>query len=197
VANMGDDSKTNNPYRFGDDKTDLLRQMKPTEKRAAASAPISLDTRTIHANRGRVLFLCILPLLPAVLLVISAMYYYRVIPPGDASLRYLAVGLCSFFSGGLVATSVFIYLSYALKSVIMETRRLVIRDSDSMLAADWHQIVVKPVQGSFVKICTLEMAGRTCWIDSVFFPEFPVAVKTIKERVDAANAAMNSSTVVL
>lgn len=193
---MAEKPGKNQPYRI--DNADV-RFLKGTKPPPGKKGPVisDLSTREVRVSFARVIVFCVVPLIPAVLLVKAATTYYRIIPAGDLTMRYLAVGLCSAFAGALVSGASYLFLKYSRKTITIEAKRLVVRDSDSLLAAGWAEVVVDPIKGGFVKTCVMHLAGRTRWIDSVFFPEFLEAVRLCKERAAAANAAMRDPTVIL
>lgn len=187
--------KGENSYRIESPDVKLLVAKKPAEKKQVTIT--TLDTRIVQVSFPRIIIFCVLPLIPAALLIKAATTYYKIIPAGDLTMRYLAVGICSAFAGALVAGSSYLFLKYSRKTITIETKRLMVRDSDSLLSVGWSEVTVEPVKGGVVKTCVMHLAGRSRWIDSVFFPDFDQAVSLINERAVAANAAMNDSTVVL
>lgn len=193
---MAEIPEKKSPYRIDSANVRFLNDSTPPPD---SKGPIITDLRTreVRVSFTRVIVLCVVPLIPAAMLLMAAKTYYRIIPAGDPAMRYLAVGLCSAFAGALVSGASYLFLKYSRKTFIIEAKRLVVRDADSLLAVGWNEVLVDPVKGGFVKTCVMHLAGRIRWIDSVFFPEFQEAVRLCNERAAAANAALRDTTVVL
>lgn len=187
---MGDIRDKDNPYRINEKMLGLQEIKKPEQQSISLK---SIDTRVIKVSPSRILIFCVLPFIPAALLILSAVNYYRIIPAGDPTMRYTAVGVCAAFAGLLVSGSSYLYLKYSQKTITLEQKRLVVRDADSLIAVGWGEVTIDAVKGGMVKMCVFHLAGRRRWIDSVFFPEFNLAVRAISERVKATQAAMNDT----
>lgn len=153
--------------------------------------------RKFGVNKVRVMTLCLAPLVPCVLLFLSAWGYSKSIPDGDATTRMLIVGLCSIMGTLLLTGGVYIYITYGQRALELDAQRLIILEGEGMLTANWTEVVPESVRGSAVKTFAFYAAGRRKTVDSLFFPEFDQIVSAINERVDSVQAAMRETTHVL
>ena len=188
---MGDKRDKDNPYRIDEAELGLHKIIKKPDEKAFTLK--SIETRVVKVSASRVVMFCVLPFIPAALLIWSAVRYYRIIPEGDPTMRYFAVGICAAFAGLLISGSSYLYLKYSQKTITLEQKRLVVREADSLLAVGWSEVTIDPVKGGLVKMCVFHLAGRRRWIDSVFFPDFNEAVEGISDRVKAAHVALNET----
>lgn len=192
---MADDAeKTGNRYQLSD--TDV-RLMTGGVDFAVVPGKDGFVPRHFKPNLIRVGAFCAVPMIPGVLLILSAVNYYNTIPTGDMPLRYLSVGICLSMASVSLIGALYLYGLCARRVIKVEPLYIVLSEGRSSVRAKWREVAVRPTRSRVIKTLILIVAGRRVLIDSLFFPDFKEIVTDVNERVQRARAAATDTTYVV
>lgn len=145
--------------------------------------------RTYSASLSRVLALFVMTLALAGMVATMAWHSIRDIPPGDGVFRIVAFGWCGLLNLSLLVVAYQLFDASFRRTIHMEAGRLVIRDSNALVASHWGEVTMGQPRRRFgVRYVEILVAGRPRRLDDLFFPQFDEICAQVAERIQLHDA---------